>query len=75
MSLQFTTVTDIERDCTTLEIGRSNSYLLLLIEKTAEGEYVVESLPEGATFTLEEAALIVTRALKLVGLRVREPGE
>ena len=75
MSLEFIVASDLERDSMNLEVHRSFSNLLLNIEETAEGEYIVQdwSGPEGATFTAQETVLIVAHALRFAGLRVRKP--
>lgn len=70
MSLRFVRVTDTERDAVTLEVRRSDTGLVMCIDETAEGEYVVEFAPERATFTAQEVALIVAHALRFAGLRV-----
>ncbi|WP_019587336.1 hypothetical protein [Deinococcus apachensis] len=60
-----------------LEIRHPNADYQLYVNETVEGKYGVESgsPPGGTTFTLEETALIVARALQFAGLQVREPGK
>ncbi|WP_216325824.1 hypothetical protein [Deinococcus aestuarii] len=72
---EFIVAGNPEHDSMNLEVYRPAFNLLLNIEETAEGEYIVQdwSGPEGATFTAQETALIVAHALRFAGLRVRQP--
>lgn len=75
MSLEFIVASDIQRDSMNLEVYRPAFNLLLNIQETADGGYIVEdwSAPEGATFTAQETVLIVAHALRFAGHRVRKP--